>query len=102
MRPLRFEELYQDEWAELEADLDQISDPKRGSATGRTAPSGVRVAALYRRVCDQLALARARSYPAYLIDRLERMTARAHQAIYYRPEFGLRLLGQFVTNKFPV
>jgi uncharacterized membrane protein SpoIIM required for sporulation len=101
MRPLRFEELYQDEWAELEADLDQISDSKRGSATGRTPPSGVRVAALYRRACDQLALARARSYPAYLIDRLERMTARAHQAIYYRPEFGLRLLGQFVTHKFP-
>jgi len=94
--------MYHDEWTELETNLDDITDPRSGSAAGRTPPSGARVAALYRRACDHLALARARSYPAYMIDRLERMTARAHQAIYYRPEFGLTRLGHFVTYQFPL
>ena len=94
--------MYHDEWTELETNLDDITDPRSGSAAGRTPPSGARVAALYRRACDHLALARARSYPAYMIDRLERMTARAHQAIYYRPEFGLTRLGHFVTHQFPL
>ena len=39
--------------------------------------SGARVAALYRRACEHLALARARFYPAYMVDRLERVTADA-------------------------
>ena len=55
----------------------------------RSSVSGARVAALYRRACENLALARARSYPAYMVDRLERLTADAHQVIYQRREFGL-------------
>src|SRR5262249_53740870 len=75
MPPLRFEQLYQDEWAELEALLNGIRGRKGG--TPETSTSGARAAALYRRACEQLALARARSYPAYIVDRLERMTATA-------------------------
>jgi uncharacterized membrane protein SpoIIM required for sporulation len=59
------------------------------------------VAALYRRACDQLALARARAYPAYIVNRLERMTAGAHQVIYYRRELGFARLGRFITRVFP-
>jgi uncharacterized membrane protein SpoIIM required for sporulation len=101
MRPLRFEQLYHEEWAELEIALDDITDPKRASSAGRTPPSGARVAALYRRTCDHLALARARCYPAYMIDRMERVTGRAHQVIYYRREFGFARLVRFLTVQFP-
>lgn len=102
MRPLRFEQTYRDEWAELEASLDQVTWRKgRSTALADHTPSGARIATLYRRACDHLALARARAYPAYIVDRLERMTARAHQAIYYRQEFGVTRFRQFLTREFP-
>ena len=63
--------------------------------------AGERVAALYRRACEQLALARARAYPAYLVDRLEQLTADGHQLIYQRPEFGYSRLKEIVATEFP-
>jgi uncharacterized membrane protein SpoIIM required for sporulation len=62
---------------------------------------GERIAGLYRRACEHLALARARSYPAYLVDRLDRLTADAHQVIYQQREFGLAALRRIVTQDFP-
>ena len=59
------------------------------------------VAALYRRACEQLALARARAYPAYLTDRLEQLTADAHQLIYQHAEVGLGRLQRMVARDFP-
>ena len=48
-----------------------------------------------------LALARARSYPAYMVDRLERVTADAHQLIYQRREFGIARVRNIVAVDFP-
>jgi uncharacterized membrane protein SpoIIM required for sporulation len=101
MRPLQFEKTYDGDWRELELALDEIGGKTSGSPAADAGPSGVRVAALYRRACEQLALARARSYPAYIVNRLERMTAAAHQVIYYRRELGLDRLVRFVTHVFP-
>lgn len=103
MRPLRFEQTYSDEWSELEASLEAIAPgrSRRAALVNQTPASGARMATLYRRACDHLALARARAYPAYIVDRLERMTARAHQAIYYRREYGVARLRRFVTDEFP-
>ena len=101
MRPLHFERLHEDEWVALEAALDEIDGAKSRSASPGGI-SGVSVAALYRRACDHLALARARSYPFYIINRLERMTSRAHQAIYYRRELGFKRLVQLFAHDFPV
>jgi len=92
MTPLRFEQLYEGEWLELEVFLDTIGRQAQPPATLRGDVAGIssaQAAALYRRACEHLALARARSYPAYIVARLERLTARAHQHIYYRREFGL-------------
>ncbi len=101
MTPLQFEHQYHDDWSELERSLTDIADPKHAAAAGRTPPSGDRVGVLYRRACDHLALARARAYPAYMIDRLERMTSQAHQVIYYRPDYGIAKLRQFGSRQFP-
>src|SRR4029079_10726735 len=93
----------QDEWSELEAHLEELA-PRRGrtgTLVSHVPGSGARIATLYRHACDHLALARARAYPAYIVDRLERMTARAHQAIYYRQEYGIARLRRFVTHEFP-
>ena len=104
MTPLRFEQTYEGEWLDLEVFLDTIGNEARGPATLRGRSAGVssaQAAALYRRACEHLALARARAYPAYIIARLERLTARAHQAIYYRREIGLGRLRQLVVADFP-
>jgi uncharacterized membrane protein SpoIIM required for sporulation len=98
MTPLRFEEMYQREWTELETSLDRVL----GRTPAPDAPvSGVRVSALYRRACEHLALARARSYPAYMVDRLERLTSDAHQAIYQHRDFGVARLRDMIAVDFP-
>jgi uncharacterized membrane protein SpoIIM required for sporulation len=98
--PLHFEERYQGEWNELESALDRLLNRKK--ATKNAPPvQGERVAMLYRRACEHLALARARSYPAYLLDQLERLTADAHQVIYQRREFGLAAIRRFLSVDFP-
>jgi uncharacterized membrane protein SpoIIM required for sporulation len=100
MRPLHFERLHEEEWTALEAALDEI-EGRKSRSTLPGGVSGVGVAALYRRACDHLALARTRSYPVYIINRLERMTSRAHQAIYYRRELGFQRLVRLFAHEFP-
>jgi uncharacterized membrane protein SpoIIM required for sporulation len=101
MTPLQFEALYEPEWAELETLLDRVL--RRGVTGAKTDEevSGARVAALYRRACEQLALARARSYPAYLVDRLERLTADGHQVIYRQHDLGFARVRTMLTTDFP-
>jgi uncharacterized membrane protein SpoIIM required for sporulation len=98
MTPLQFEAQYQHEWDELQSLLTKLRVGQRR----RDEPvAGERVASLYRRACEQLALARARAYPAYIVERLNQLTADAHQVIYQRQEFGLGRLRQMVAVEFP-
>ena len=101
MTPLHFENLYSDEWRELEARVAQIMIGRDRDKDTRDPIRGERVAELYRRACEHLALARARNYPRYLLDRLDRITADAHQVIYQRREFGLARIRRAVARDFP-
>lgn len=105
MTPLHFEQLYSEEWNELAALLDRLHGKgvkRKGIKPPKREPvPGDRLAVLYRRACEQLALARARSYPAYLVDRLEQLTADAHQAIYQRRELGWSKLRKLAAVDFP-
>src|SRR5262245_65553133 len=101
MTPLHFEKLYSAEWDELEAQLLRIMDGREKQRRGLDPVRGERVAELYRRACEHLALARARNYPRYLLDRLDRITADAHQVIYQRREFGLVRIRRAVLYDFP-
>jgi uncharacterized membrane protein SpoIIM required for sporulation len=74
---------------------------KRTSKRANRPLRGERIATLYRRACEHLALARARSYPAYLLDRLDRLTADAHQVIYQQRELGAGALWRIVSRDFP-
>src|SRR5688572_23149322 len=100
MTPLTFEALYQAEWQELEELLDRVLGRKRKAASPEQL-RGERIAALYRRACEHLALARARSYPAYLLDRLARVTNDAHQVIYQQRAVGAAALWLIVSRDFP-
>ena len=99
--PLQFEELYERDWRELELLLARIASPGRVTAVSAAQVSGARVAFLYRRTCEHLALARARAYPAYIVDRLDRLTADAHQLIYHRREAGAAKLKHLIATGFP-
>jgi uncharacterized membrane protein SpoIIM required for sporulation len=102
MTPLQFEALYQRDWDELENALDAIG--KRGPQLknrSKELPSGERVAELYRRACEHLALARARAYPTHITERLDQLTADAHQVIYQRREFGAGRLRRMFAVEFP-
>ncbi|MEJ0035424.1 MAG: stage II sporulation protein M [Gammaproteobacteria bacterium] len=102
MTPLQFEQLYQDGWAELEGELNEILGKKSLRKDGKKTPvNGERLAELYRRACEHLALARARAYPAYLQDRLDRLTAEAHQVIYQHRGLGFSRITQFFAADFP-
>jgi uncharacterized membrane protein SpoIIM required for sporulation len=100
MTPLHFENLYQAEWTELEAQVRKILSGSDRKADG-VEIEGDRVASLYRRACEHLALARARAYPRYLLDRLEKLTSDAHQVIYHRRDFGLARIRRAALYDFP-
>ena len=100
MTPLQFEQQYEADWTELETALAQMRTSRRSDLTTPPA-SPERIAALYRRTCEHLALARARSYPAFLLDRLEHLTASAHQIIYQRRELGGSALSRLALVDFP-
>lgn len=103
MTPLQFEALHATDWAQLEAQVAlYVASPRGNKDKTQQRLTGAEFTALYRRVCEQLSLARERDYPAYLIDRLARVAADAHQLIYQqkssRPLAGLR---EFLLRGFP-
>jgi len=91
--PLQFEAAYAPLWTELEAEV-AVAEKRRRF-------DGARLAALYRRVCEHLALAQARAYPVHLTQRLEALTQRAHQLIYRRHDYGLARLAHLVLVDIP-
>ena len=109
MTPRQFETQYEPQWAELERALAALDDGsarrrrKRAAAGIADAPAvgGARIAQLYRQCCEHLALARERAYPVHLVARLETLTARAHQRIYRRHDFGLAALRDLVLYDIP-
>lgn len=115
MTPLQFETRNAPLWQELEAALDRAEGKKaEKKKASKKAPSlprsvspklppldGARLAELYRRSCEHLALAQARAYPIHLTQRLESITQRAHRLIYRRQDYGAARLKQLVLVDFP-
>ncbi|MEP6504408.1 MAG: stage II sporulation protein M, partial [Betaproteobacteria bacterium] len=114
MTPRQFEARYQAMWDELERGLVALDNGKSGSRKARKLKAGqfptaandvprpARIAQLYRQCCEHLALARERAYPVHLVARLETLTARAHQRIYRRHDFGLSALRDLVLYRVPL
>jgi uncharacterized membrane protein SpoIIM required for sporulation len=91
MTPLEFETAQAPQWSELEKLLareEKELEPER-------------FLGLYRMCCEHLVLAQARGFPAHVIERLSIITARAHQIVYRRSEFGLARVIRVLTVTFP-
>src|SRR4029079_9803143 len=96
MTPLQFEAQHAAAWQELGAALAAMAR-QRGSAPADRA----RIAALYRVACEHLAIAESRSYPVWLIERLEVLTSRGHQLVYRQTDFGIDKLRRLFGIDFP-
>ena len=96
MTPLQFESQHAAAWQELEAALAPTSRKRAAASADRA-----RIAALYRAACEHLAIAESRSYPVWLIERLESLTSRGHQLIYRQGDFGIDKLRRLFLVDFP-
>ena len=91
MTPLEFEASNESRWIEFEGLLNK-SDRDLDAE---------RFLALYRACCEHLALARAREFPAHVVDRLAIMTAQGHQIVYRQSDFGWAVIARFLLRLFP-
>jgi uncharacterized membrane protein SpoIIM required for sporulation len=91
MTALEFENSNSATWLELEKLLKR-EDRNLDAA---------RFGELYRTCCEHLALAESRGFPSHVVERLAIVTARAHQIVYRRNEFGLRRIGHALYFTFP-
>lgn len=98
MRQQRFEALHQEEWNRFDAQLIRLEKPRRRNA-GPTPLAEFPDA--YRRLCQQLSLARERQYSAHLVNRLNQLALRAHQQLYRAPVNRWQLMLRFLTGGFP-
>jgi uncharacterized membrane protein SpoIIM required for sporulation len=89
--PFDFQAANQASWNELEIQL--------GREQHRLDPD--KFLALYRLCCEHLALARSRSFPLHVIERLSSITSRAHQVIYRQSDAGLARVARALLEEFP-
>lgn len=101
MTPLQFEARHAADWESLEQQVALCLQARGWRRTSRPDVRGDELARLYRRVCEQLSLARERAYPSYMLERLERVTADAHQLIYQHGGSGSGALREFLLRGFP-
>ena len=87
------------EWERLEAWLTNQSGDKPAKKLGRLGLDGFPQA--YRRLCQQLALARTRAYSPELVERLQSLVQQGHQFMYRtrRPEWSV--VRRFIVAGFP-
>ena len=97
--PLQFEAEHCAEWQEFDRLLLEYRSGNIRQLVNLQA--GPAITRLYRRCCEHLSLARGRDYPAYLIERLEQLTADAHQLIYQQRVWGWHELRRLFVRGFP-
>ncbi len=65
------------------------------------AAAAAELPARYRRLCQQLALARGRRFGAHLVDRLHALVLEGHRHLYAAPRLRGRDVTRFVVRDFP-
>ena len=104
MKQDAFVRRHQEEWAELETWLDARGDNARRARADRRGWTGLpdhEVPARYRRLCQQLALARRRGYSPVVSERLQALMRRGHDLLYRTPPPRWRRAFEFLLASFP-
>ncbi|KGQ19106.1 Integral membrane protein [Lysobacter dokdonensis DS-58] len=103
MRQEQFVARHGAEWVVFEAWLDARADsPRRarGDRTWKGLPDEDAPHA-YRRLCQQLGLARRRNYSPTVVDRLQQLMQRGHTALYRAPPPQWSRIPRFFLAEFP-
>lgn len=102
MKQRQFETRHAAAWQSLAARLDRLERRSVAKNSSGTEPLPVaELPAAYRRLCQQLAIARSRRYGVSLIAWLNRLALRAYQQIYRAPQQPWRATLQFLAADFP-
>jgi uncharacterized membrane protein SpoIIM required for sporulation len=89
----QFEQAGRPRWRELETLLERLEAGGRSEAPD--------FPFRYRRICQDLALARDRSFSRSLVEQLNDLALRGHRSLYRARRGSLRELGAFVARDFP-
>ncbi len=92
------------EWTEFEAWLVARGDSPSAARAKQSQWQGLRdedVPVRYRRLCQQLALARSRGYSPRVVERLQALTQRGHAVFYRAPPPQWRRALEFFMADFP-
>jgi len=105
MKQEQFVARHQGEWAALEAWLQQRAHLRARTRARVPAdpslPADAEFPQRYRRLCQQLALARQRGYSPQLVERLQQLMQRGHTLLYRTPAFRWRSVVEFLFADFP-
>lgn len=102
MKQRQFENRHAAAWQNLAACLDSLERRSIAKGAPGTAPLSVaELPAAYRRLCQQLAIARNRRYGGSLTARLNQLALRAYQQIYRAPRRPWQTMLQFLAADFP-
>jgi uncharacterized membrane protein SpoIIM required for sporulation len=93
VRQDQFERARSPRWDELESTLERLEH--------RDPEAAARFPWLYRRICQDLALARDRHFSSAIVDRLNRLALRGHQTLYRARLGDTRRLLDFLGSDFP-
>ncbi|MFT3905515.1 MAG: stage II sporulation protein M [Steroidobacteraceae bacterium] len=99
MTPLQFETRHRSQWQRCAEQLGELQ--RLGAQRARHRQLAAALTVNYLECCEQLALARSRGYPAYIVEPLEQLTYDAHRLIYRRHEWGLGRLRLLALRDFP-
>ncbi len=102
MRQEQFIARHQAEWNQFEQWLQRRgSGPRRSGTAGTGAVDDAQIPQRYRRLCQQLALARRRGYSPPLVDRLQQLMQAGHAVLYRAPPPRWRRALEFLFAGFP-
>ena len=102
MRQEQFVARYQREWQAFEHWLETRGDAGKTGAERNTGEIGDEdVPARYRRLCQQLALARKRGYSPVVTARLQALMQRGHNLLYRTPAPRWQRAAEFLLADFP-
>ncbi|MEG3192714.1 stage II sporulation protein M [Lysobacter sp. D1-1-M9] len=103
MKQERFVQRHQAEWLALERWLDARGQARaaRRQRHGWDGIADHEMPARYRRLCQQLALARRRGYSPVLTARLQRIMQRGHGVLYRTPAPRWQRIAEFLLAGFP-
>jgi len=99
-RQEQFTQRHESLWQQFEAVLDYKSLSWRNRRSAEK-PEAIDLPTIYRQICQHYALANSRMYSPILVDRLNRMVVRGHQALYGSRSHFLKSILSYFAGEFP-